>query len=153
MSGEMSGMVEVGHPNVFAGAGVTIELMPGTHMLRMTRNDRPFESVNAMIGVLDEFQAQLRLVDRASFALLVDTRKVAGRTDPGFERAFRHFREHVISGFARVAILVASAEGLAQAEAHAAEHGPHVRAFDNDDAATEWLREVAAGPALPNDPG
>jgi len=116
--------------------------MPGTHVLRMTRNDRPFESVNAMIGVLDEFSAQLRVVDRSSYSLLIDTRKIAARTDAAFERAFRHFREHVTSGFARVAIVVNSPEGLAQAMGHAAEHGERVRAFDDEERAMQWLLET-----------
>jgi hypothetical protein len=128
-----------------AGPGVTVELMPGTHVLCITRNDKPFGNVNAMLGVLDEFQAQIRLVDRSTFALLVDTRRIAARTDPNFERAFRHFREHLVTGFARVAVLVSTAEGLAQAQAHAEELGPSVRAFDDEDAAMQWLLEVARG--------
>lgn len=130
------------------GPGFTVELMPGTRILRMTRNAHPFDNVQSMIGALDEFEAQIRVVDRSRFGLLIDTRKVTARHDPEFERAFRHLRDHLVAGFARVGVLVSSPEGLAQATAHSAESGPHVRAFDDEAKAIWWVLE-AVGSARP----
>ncbi len=130
-------------PEPLEQSGVTIELLPGTRVMRMTRNEQPFENVNAMIGVLDEYLAQTRLVDRSQYRLLIDTRRIPMRADAGFERAFRHFREHSTTGFARVAILVETAEGLRQASGHAREMGDHVRAFDVEDAAMSWVLDAS----------
>ena len=95
--------------------------------------------------MLDEIQTQLKLVDRSQYSLLVDTRRVIARTDPGFERAFRYLRERIVVGFPRVAVLVQTPEGRAQAAGHAAELGPNVEVFDDETAAIAWLS--AAHPA------
>lgn len=124
------------------GPGLVVELVPGTHILRLTRNELPFTDVTSMIGAMEEFHAQIRAVDRTHFGLLIDTRRVHGRTDPEFERAFRHFRTNVIEGFARVAVLVETTDGLAQATAHSAEAGPHVRAFDDEAQALYFLLDM-----------
>ena len=123
-------------------AGVLVELVPGKRILRLMRNEEPFSSVREMIGVLETFQSQIKLVDRSSFSLLVDTRRVPQRSDSGFERAFRHFRERIADGFTRIAVLVSSNEGLAQARSHAAEMGPHVEAFADEEQAMAWLEEA-----------
>ncbi|HVU03496.1 MAG TPA: hypothetical protein VHE30_17175 [Polyangiaceae bacterium] len=124
------------------GPGLLVELIPGTHILRLTRNGLPFTDVTSMIGAMDEFHAQIRAVDRSHFGLLIDTRKVPARTDPEFERAFRHFRSNLIAGFRRVAVLVETDDGFAQASAHSAESGPHVRAFRDEAQALYFLLET-----------
>jgi hypothetical protein len=122
---------------------MTLEQIAGTRILRVTRNEQPFKNLAAMVSVLEEIQHRLESFDRSQHALLVDTRHVQGRMDPAFENAFRHFRSHLTTGFVRIAVLVESAEGIAQARAHAAETGPHMQAFDDENAAMAWLREVA----------
>ncbi len=126
----------------FERPGFVLEPIPSTRVLRLTRNEEPFKKVQELVGVLDEVETQLRLVDRAQYGLLIDTRRVIGRTDPGFERAFRHWRERIVGGFARVAVLVQTPEGREQAARHAEELGGHVFAFDDEAAAVAWLSEV-----------
>lgn len=118
-----------------------LEPIPGKRILRLVRNATPFKKVNELVGALDELEGQLRLVDRTEYALFVDTRAIVGRTDPGFEKTFRHWRLRAVRGFQRVAVLVATREGMEQARRHAREQGERVEAFDDENAAMAWLED------------
>jgi hypothetical protein len=119
---------------------VFVETLPGERIIRITRNHGEFGSTRQIISVLDEVLAQLRLVDRSKFGLLIDTRAVPFREDPEFEAAFRHWRVRVAEGFARAAVVVASPEGQRQAEASSRRDGAGVRVFADEPSALEWLR-------------
>ncbi len=124
--------------------GFVVEPVDGFPILKLIRNSAPFEHQTELVSLLHEIEEQFKRVDREQYGLLVDTRAVAGRTDPRFERTFRRWRTPVLQGFKRVAILVATPEGKAQAEKHAAEHGAHVSVFDDENAAFEWLKTELA---------
>ena len=120
--------------------GVHLAPLPECGVLRLTRNPNPFQSVQELLAVLDEIEAQLAAVDRSQFGLLVDTRAVPNRTEPEFERAFRHWRLRVSQGFPKIAVLVGTEAGRVRAEQLARKDGTPVRVFDDEADALNWVR-------------
>ncbi len=83
-------------------------------------------------------------VDRASWSLLLDLTRAAGRNDDHFERAIAPERAHLERGFSKVAVVVRSVVGRLQVERHAREDGVNLRAFVDENEALAWLREPGA---------
>ncbi len=112
---------------------------PGTRVLRVIRNPVPYGSVSELVRVLDEIDHQLASVDRSSHALLLDMRNVQGRSEPEFEAAFRHWRLRLIRGFARVAVLLRTEVGAAQAQRYIQQDQLPTRVFLDEADALSWL--------------
>lgn len=119
--------------------GVFVLPEPGTRILRVIRNEVPFANVTDLLRVLDEIEHQLASVDRSVHSLLIDTRRVPPRTDPEFEAAFRHWRERLVKGFVKTAVLVSTDTGRAQAERYAVQDGVQLQVFSDEQAALDWL--------------
>lgn len=119
--------------------------MPDRNVLRLVRNDQPFRKRAQLLSLIDELETQLKTVDRQRFGMLVDTRLAPMRREPGFEAAFKHFRERVVKGFARVAVLVATEEGREQAAEYSEHDGEHVRVFTSEGDALTWLDAAEGG--------
>ena len=72
---------------------------------------------------MEEVITTLGVVERSRHALLVDLRDAPLRTDHDFELVVRYFREEVMRGFARVAVLLRTQVGRLQIARHSSEDG------------------------------
>jgi len=128
---------------VYVDAHHRAEQLAGTSIIVVRRaagavastgdSDRHFGALNDAIDRLD----------KSRYALLVDTRAVAGRNDSDFELAFGPHRSRLERGFRRVAVLVSSPAGRLQVQRHALQDRLGVRAFDDETEALEWLKGKA----------
>lgn len=119
--------------------GVYVVPEPGTRVLRVIRNPVPYSSVSELVRVLDEIDHQLASVNRATHALLIDMRRIQGRSEPEFEAAFRHWRMRLIKGFAKVAVLLETELGAAQAQRYIQRDQLPTRVFLDETDALTWL--------------
>ncbi|MGE0323481.1 MAG: hypothetical protein AB7K71_17320 [Polyangiaceae bacterium] len=119
--------------------GVYVVPEPGTRVLRVVRNPVPYSSVTELVRVLDEIDQQLASVDRGSHALLIDMRRIRGRSEPEFEAAFRHWRLRLIKGFAKAAVLLETEVGAAQAQRYIQQDQVATRVFLDETDALHWL--------------
>lgn len=114
----------------------------GREIVRVTRTDVPFASLDELETTFQPLQLALDGIGRKRHALLIDTRAAPLRTDPEFERAFEPHRVRLLSGFARVAVLVRSAVGKLQVQRHSRDDGLAVAVFDDEAEAEAWLAGV-----------
>ena len=109
-------------------------------LVRVTRSDAPFPSVEAMVETMEELNGQLDSIDRGRHRLLVDTRNAPPRNDAEFEQAFAPHRRRMLSGFARHAVLVRTEVGRLQVNRHARADGTELQAFRDEPTALAWLK-------------
>lgn len=103
------------------------------------RSDVPFDTLEAMDAAFDELNAALGALDRATLALLVDSRDAPARNDPEYERAFEPHRRRMLRGFARIAILVKTASGRLQSQRLTSGDGVDAQTFTDEAAAMGFL--------------
>jgi hypothetical protein len=102
------------------------------------RTAEPFESIEEMRVAFTEVSRILDREGRHTSALLVDTRAAPPRNDPAFESAFDAIRVMLLSGFAKIAVLVKTPAGRLQAERHAKRDGLRLTVFTDIDEARSF---------------
>jgi hypothetical protein len=93
---------------------LTVELLDGGHLVRLTRSATAFPDVNTLERSYRTIGLRFDQLGRSGRCLLVDVRATVGRNDPAFELAVRRVLPLIDRGFDRVAILVQTAAGLLQ---------------------------------------
>src|SRR5262249_51275128 len=78
-------------------------------------------------------------IDRPRHVLLIDIRQAPFRNDPEFEKRNMQFRDRVLWGFAKVAVVVSSQVGKLQIDRHAREAGSGPQVFMDEAGALRWL--------------
>jgi len=109
-------------------------------LVRITRSNAAFASIEAMESAMEELNRQLDSLERGGRRLLVDTRAAPPRNDPAFEEAFGPHRKRMLSGFQRHAVLVQTEVGRLQVNRHARADGTDLEAFREEKSALAWLR-------------
>lgn len=89
----------------------------------VSRTDRLFETVDEIERAHVEMQRVLAALPRQKLGLVVDLRRARARNDPEFEQAMAKHRKRIFEGFARQAVIVASAVGRLHVQRHARQDG------------------------------
>ncbi len=124
---------------------IRIELDDLQRLVRVTRTARPFANADDAGRTFGETAGQFPTLNRSEWKLLVDMRSAPGRNDPEFERAVGSLRNAMFDGFARTAMLVATAVGRLQVQRVSKENGGGMpQVFTDQTAALSYL-EVTIG--------
>jgi hypothetical protein len=115
-----------------------VESVSGTPRIEVTRTAEPFESIEEMRAAFTEVSKVLDREGRQTSALLVDTRAAPPRNDPAFEQAFDAIRLMLLTGFAKIAVLVKTPAGRLQAERHAKRDGLRITVFTDMEEARSY---------------
>jgi len=119
---------------------VSVRRAPGSPLVRVTRSGTPITDLAQIEQSWGAVHRALLPLDRPHHSLLIDMRSAHGRNDDAFERAVAPHRAATVSGFRRVAVLVASLPGQLQVQRHVREdHLGEVRVFASESLALEWL--------------
>ena len=85
----------------------------GRKVLYLRRRELPVDSTDDLRA--DNHRIIAHLDSRhASWGVVVDLRRAPARSDPDFEKAMKHLRHQLVTGFSRISVLVASAVGKLQ---------------------------------------
>src|SRR5690349_14041960 len=95
----------------------TLDFDPTTVLVRFTRTDLPYQSIEDVDTETDLVGQALDSLPQG-WSLLADLRAVAPRDDPAFEVAIARFRRRMYGGAARVALLVRTAVGALHVKRH-----------------------------------
>jgi hypothetical protein len=118
-----------------------VTLDPTSRVVVHRRTALPFAEAIAYQAHVEDVIATLASVDRHRHALLVDLRDAPMRTDPDFELVARYFREEVMRGFVRTAVLVRTHVGRLQIARHSSEDGVMYPQFLDEREAWRYLTE------------
>ena len=110
-------------------------------IVRTTRSDKPFASMQELEAAFAGLIQALDDLGRARYALLADIRAAPGRNDPEFEAALQRVRLRWIGGFRRVGVLVQSAVGLLQVKRYAKKDGLKRLVTDDEDELVKYLTQ------------
>lgn len=121
-------------------------VVEGRSVIRLTRSEVPFDSVDSACASFAKVHAAMEGLDRSSYALLLDLRQGPSRNDPGFEAATRPIRTKIKAGFWRIAMLVGTAAGELQVRRLTMQERTRAQVFDSERFALEYVRELP--PAL-----
>lgn len=120
---------------------VSVSFVAGTRIVRAVRKGRPFVGADDMHEAWGSVGLALERLNRPDYRLLVDLRAVVGRNDPAYEQAMGAYRRRIVSGFARVAVLVETVTGRLQVERYARADRAHaLRVFLSETEALQWLK-------------
>lgn len=126
-------------------------MLYGGRIVRIVRSSRPF------LSVLELHHERLLLAEalnhrgRGGRGLLVDSREAPHTTDDRMQEEFRRFRLDISRGFDAVAIVVRTKVGMLQVRRLGTQPNSEARAFDDENAATDFLLEQV--PNAPPGPG
>lgn len=123
-----------------------IERYPGRSVIRVGRTPLAYENAEAIDRDFALIHAAMDAIDRPRFGLLVDLRDGPLRTDPAFDNSMAQHRKKLLSGFARVAVLVKSALGRLQVQRHNRVDATPAEVFDDETAA---LAHAMGRPSIP----
>lgn len=111
----------------------------GTNWLRARRTPEPTRSADDVKLAFDKLSKAIGSVDRSHLGLLVDSREGPLRNDPEFERMAAPYQVAMMSGFARVAVLVKTPAGKLQTERLAAALGSTIKVFTDEAKAIAYV--------------
>ncbi len=103
------------------------------------RTKEAFETIAALDECFEAIERGLSHLRRDTFGLVVDVRDGPVRNDLEFERAFARNRQHLFSGFPRIAVITATAVGGMQVARHARADHSGARAFNSVEDALHYL--------------
>ncbi|HLM72397.1 MAG TPA: hypothetical protein VK459_06890 [Polyangiaceae bacterium] len=119
---------------------VVIARLPGTTIIRFKRLK---ESPRTALEVRTQLQKTvdaLNTVDRRAYSLLMDMRDAPMlHVVPEFEQILDEYRPRIMSGFAKVAVLVKTSVGKLQVTRMAREDGVDIRIFNDEAEALAYL--------------
>ena len=118
------------HP--FADDYVRVDVDATKKLARFIRTTAVFPSMAQLERSFGEGSAALEQLDRAGYVLFVDLRDARGSNDPAFEQTMARVRRRLMTGFARVGVLVKSASGALQVRRHAKEDGVEMGVFTEE---------------------
>jgi hypothetical protein len=110
-------------------------------LIRRTRTDRPFDSIDQAVASYQEVLRAMGILDRRRYALLVDLRSAPPRNDPIFEQNVERHLSALYGGFRRVAVLVRTEAGRLQISRLHRMASISTRAFTDEAAAIAYLGE------------
>lgn len=115
-----------------------VDLEPRDGLYRIARTTEGFADLATCEAAHRAVESAVAEVP-AGAKLMLDVRDAPPRNDPQFERIVGESRDRMFARFARVAILVRTAAGLLHVKRLNQHAGAHVRVFDDEDRAFEWL--------------
>ncbi len=123
---------------------LTIITVPGLPIVRTTRTERPFPSVDVFTRAFADAVRVYELLDRNRLGLLLDFRLAPMNNDPHFELATKRVRQMVVREFAAVAFVVRTVTGVLQVDrvVRASKLPTSVPAFQSEEAATSYLLDT-----------
>lgn len=124
----------------FADEYVHVEVDAAKKLARFTRTTAVFPSLAQLEHSFGSGSAALERLERARYALFVDLRDARGSNDPAFEQAMVHARRRLMTGFARIGVLVKTASGALQVRRHAKEDGVDLGVFTDETELLAYLR-------------
>jgi hypothetical protein len=131
----------------FTNAHCRIEEDIANRVLRYTRNEVAFQSLDELERSFHESSAAIDRLGRDGYGLLVDLRVAPGSNNPEFEQVVARSRKKLVGGFRRVAVLVSTFAGALQVQRHAREDGGGMVVFREEAEALAYL----AGQPKPSD--
>jgi hypothetical protein len=109
-------------------------------LVHAVRTNVRFASAAECDRIFAEVARVLCVFDRSRLRLLVDLREGPLTQDPSIEKSIGEHRKKIISGFAKVAILVRTVAGGLQVTRHAREDGIHrIPVFQTEENARAFL--------------
>jgi hypothetical protein len=133
------------------GAHFVVTVDDVSRLVRRTRTERRFESLEEAENAYEAALRALATVDQGRHAMLVDVRLAPARNDPAFEELLARVGARLFSGFRRVAILARTEAGRLQIGRVSARFHPSLRGFTDEAAALAYLADDRAPGA--RDPG
>jgi hypothetical protein len=125
---------------LFQSPNVLIARLPGTSIIRFKRLGDTPRTAAVIRAQLQKMIDALDTLDRGDYYLFMDMRDAPTRhAVPEFERILDEYRPKLISGFAKVAVLVKTSVGKLQVTRMAREDGVDVRIFDVEAEALAYL--------------
>lgn len=119
---------------------VVIAHLPGTPIIRFKRLEETPRTVLEIRTQLQKMIDALNTVDRRDHCLLMDMRDAPVRhVVPQFEQVLDEYRPRLMSGFAKVAVLVKTSVGKLQVTRMAREDGVDIRIFNIEAEALAYL--------------
>lgn len=101
-----------------ADAYFLVESDTARRLVVVRRTARAFDTLAEAKAAHAAIVDKLGMLSRRSFRLLVDLRSAPLRSDPEFESAIAAQRKQMLTGFARVAVIVRTAAGRMQVTRH-----------------------------------
>jgi hypothetical protein len=92
----------------------------GTNWFRVRRTAEPHRTAEDIKLAFEKLTRAVGSADRSHLGLLIDTREGPLRNDPEFERMVAPYQVQMMTGFARIAVLVKTPAGKLQTERLAA---------------------------------
>lgn len=117
-------------------------------ILSRARTDRAFETISEAQEAYEAMLKVVELFDRATHALLVDTRLAPPRNDPAFEQLIHRFYPRLYAGYPRIAAVVKTQVGRLQITRIAQAFNYDIRTFMTEGEARAYL-ESAGAPDYP----
>jgi hypothetical protein len=127
---------------IFQDAYFTILVDERMGIVRTTRSDKPFASMQELEACFEGLIKALDDLGRARYALLADIRAAPGRNDPQFEAVLQRVRLRWIGGFRKVAVLVQSAVGLLQVKRYARQDDVKRLVTNDEDELMKYLTQA-----------
>ncbi|EYF02822.1 hypothetical protein [Chondromyces apiculatus] len=111
---------------------------PERALVRVTRNERPYQSLDDLDVEISQVGAALAGV-KGHWRLMVDLRAVAPRNDPAFEMAVARLRDCMFRHPERIALVVKTAVGALQVKRHVREDHVDAEVFEEETLALGYL--------------
>lgn len=128
----------------------TVDELYAGRIVRIVRSSRAFQSVLELHHERLLLGEVLSRRGRIGRGLLVDSREAPHTTDDRMQEEFRRFRLDVSRGFDAVAIVVRTKVGMLQVRRLGTQPSMEARAFDDENAAIEFLlAHVPGAPPMP----
>lgn len=128
----------------------TLDFDPTTTLVRFTRTDLPYQSIEDVEAETDLVGQALDSLQGTTWSLLSDLRAVAPRDDPAFEVVIARFRRRMFTGAARVALVVRTAVGALHVKRHLREDNVPGEVFEDEALALDYLLLWPDGAARPH---
>jgi hypothetical protein len=125
---------------LFQSPNVVIARVPGTSIIRFKRMEETPRTAAELRAQFKRMIDALDTLDRGDYDLFMDMRDAPVRHDvPEFEQILDEYRPKLMSGFAKVAVLVKTSVGKLQVTRMAREDGVDVRIFNDEAEALAYL--------------